>query len=604
VLRSRIARWLPRTIKVRLSLAVAAAIALGSVATAVASAGTTDTVTITSVTPSTNPGQLTISVTSDTALTALKVTLASVTNPDALSFTLADFTEEAGGSDTSGTYQLASPIIMSELPTLGTYAVEVGAVDSGGGVATDNDSSLNWVDQPAITLTASQTTFSYASPSISFSGTLGLTYPDGTADTTTSVSGQPLTLTDSQGSSSAITTGTGGAYQVTVGQPDNNAAYEVSFVATLTIAGATSNDIDVSAVQDPAAVTARASATQLNYGRDLTISGTAGYNPGSGDVPLATDSTVEIFSGPYSSTSNPTPFITTTTNTEGDYGVTFPDRESGGPWYVYAGGLPGSSFLDEVLTLATAETATVNVAYPVSITGLRASLSSFAVLTLTGCLSDSNSGKGYGLPLRVEYAARRTGPWHVLKTVQGTTAKRCGTGPDYGSTFEYRVPVAVAAAYYRLSYPGSSAYQSAATRPVYEAKVLTKITNFVISRHTVARDGTVTVSGRLWKDTKGWQPFSRQKVFIEFLYKGVWYYFPHKPVTSSSGSFRGTFKAYVTAPWIAEYIGSSAYFACASARVDVRVTGTRSAQVLGPAAWPARPFAGEVLADTQVRLAD
>lgn len=600
--RFRIGRWLPRTLKVRLSLAVAAAIALASVATAVASAGTTDTVTITSVTASTNPGQLTISVTSDTALTALKVTLASVTNPDALSFTLADFTEEPGGSETSGTYQLSGPISMVQLPTLGTYTVEVGAVDSGGGVATDDDSSLNWVEQPAITLTASQTTFSYASPSISFSGTLSLTYPDGTADTT-SVTGQPLTLTDSQGSSSAITTGAGGAYEITVGQPDNNAAYEVSFVATLTIAGATSSDIDVSAVQDPAAVTARASATQLNYGQGLTISGTASYNPGSGGVPLTTGSTVEVFSGPYGSTGNTTPFITTTTNTEGDYSVTFPDHESGGAWYVYAGGLPGSSFLDELLTRATAETATVNVAYPVSIAGLRASLSPFAILTLTGCLSDSNSGKGYPLPLRVEYAARRTGPWHVLKTVHGT-AKRCGTSPDYGSTFDYQVPVAVAAAYYRLSYPGSSAYQSAATRPVYEAKILTKITNFVISRHSVARDGTVTVSGRLWKDTKAWHPFSRQKVFIEFLYKGVWYYFPHRPVTSSSGSFGGTFKAYVTAPWIAEYMGSGAYFACATTRVNVRVTGTRSAQVLGPATWPARPFAGDVLADTQVRLAD
>jgi hypothetical protein len=603
VSRFRIGRWLPRTLKVRLALAVAAAIALASVATAVASAGTTDTVTITSVTASTNPGQLTISVTSDTALTALKVTLASVTNPDALSFTLADFTEEPGGSETSGTYQLSGPISMVQLPTLGTYTVEVGAVDSGGGVATDDASSLNWVEQPAITLTASQTTFSYASPSISFSGTLSLTYPDGTADTA-SVTGQPLTLTDSQGSSSAITTGPGGAYEITVGQPDNNAAYEVSFVATLTIAGATSSDIDVSAVQDPAAVTARASATQLNYGQGLTISGTASYNPGSGDVPLTTGSTVEIFSGPYGSTGNTTPFITTTTNTEGDYSVTFPDHESGGAWYVYAGGLPGSSFLDELLTRATAETATVNVAYPVSIAGLRASLSPFAILTLTGCLSDSNSGKGYALPLRVEYAARRTGPWHVLKTVHGTTAKRCGTSPDYGSTFDYQVPVAVAAAYYRLSYPGSSAYQSAATRPVYEAKILTKITNFVISRHSVARDGTVTVSGRLWKDTTGWHPFSRQKVFIEFLYKGVWYYFPHRPVTSSSGSFSGTFKAYVTAPWIAEYMGSSAYFACATTRVTVRVTGARSAQVLGPTAWPARPFAGDVLADTQVRLAD
>jgi hypothetical protein len=604
VSRFRKARWLPRTRKVRLSLAVAAAVALGATATAVAtevaSADTTDTVTITSVTASTNPGQLTISVTSDTALTQLKVTLASVTNSDAHSFALADFTEQDGGSDTSGTYQLSSPITMALLPALGTYTVEVGAVDSGGGVTTDDGTSLAWLEQPAITLSASQTMFSYTSPSILFSGTFSLDYPDGSADTT-SVSGQSLTLADSLGSSSAITTGAGGAYQVTVSQPDSDAAYDVTFGGTGTINAATSNPIDVSAVQDPARVTAQASATQLDYGQDLTISGTASYDPGSGYVPLGS-STVEVFSEPYNSQGTVLS-ATTTTNAQGGYSVTFPDHASGS-WYVYTGGLPGNSFLDQLLTLAAVATAKVNVAYPVSIASLKASLSPFAILTLTGCLHDSNSGKGSGIPLRVEYAARRTGPWHVLKTVDGTGSKLCGTGPDYGSTFDYQVPVAVAAAYYRLSYPGSSAYQSAATRPVYEAKILTKITNFKISRHTVARDGTVTVSGRLWKDAKGWHPFSGQKVLIEFRYKGVWYYFPHKPVTSSSGSFSGTFEAYATAPWIAEYRGGSAYFACATTRVTVRVTAVRSAQVLGPGAWQARPVAGQVLAGTQLRLAD
>jgi hypothetical protein len=600
VSRFRVPSWVPRTRKVRLSLAVGAAVALGTVATAVASAQTSDTVTIDSVTASTDPGQLVISVTSDTALATLSVWLVPVTGSGTpLQLTLANFTLE---SDTSGTSELTSPLTMAELPGLGTYTVEVGATDSGGGVAAPDDStSLYWLEQPTITLSANQTTFSYASPSIVFSGTLSLTEPDGSTDTT-SVSGQQLLLADNQDSStSAITTTSGGAFQATVSQPDNGASYDASLPGTQTIAGATSNSVGVTAVQDPAEVTANASATQVNYGQGVTISGSASYNPGSGFVAL-TGSTVEIFSHPYGFDGLTTPFTTTTTNAEGDYSVTFADQKSG-PWYVYAGGLPGDPGLDDLLAPATETTAPVGVAYPVSITSLRGSLNPFAVLTLTGCLHDSNLGKGYELPLEVQYAARSSGPWHVLRTVQGTTAKLCGTGPDYGSTFDYQVTVAVAAAYYRLTYPGSSAYQAAVSYPVYEAKTLTKITNFKVSRHTVAKNGTVTVSGRLWKDAKGWHPFARQKVFILFHYKGVWYYFPHKPVTSSSGNFSGTFKAYATAPWIAEYMGSGSYYASATARVTVRVTGARSAQVLAPASWLARPFAGEVLAGTQVRLA-
>jgi len=600
VSRFQVHSWLPRTRKVRLSLAVGVAVALGTVATAFASAETSDQVTINSVTASTNPGQLVISVTSDTPLSALTVTLASSSNPDALQLSLAsNFTLESG-SDTSGTYELTDPLTMAEL-ALGTYTVEVGAVDSGGGVATDDGTTLYWLEQPTITLSAEQTTFSYANPSVVFSGTLSLAYPDGTPDTT-SVSGQQLLLADNLDSNTTpATTGAGGAFQVTASQPDSGAFYAVSLPGTLTIAEATSNSIEVSAVQDPAEVTANASATQLNYGQQLTISGVASYNPGSGYVPLA-DSQVEIFSRAYGFDGITTPFTTTTTNAEGVYTVTFDDQTSG-PWYVYAGGLPGDTALDQLLTQATATTAPVDVADAVSITNLQGSLNPFAVLTLTGCLNDSNLGQGYALPLEVQYAAGPDGPWHVLGTVEGVTSKLCGTGPDYGSVFDYQITVAVAAAYYRLSYPGSSSYQGAASGSVYEAKTLTKITNFAISRHTVARNGTVTVSGRLWKDTSGWHPFSGQKVYILFHYKGVWYYFPHLPVTSSSGTFSGSFKAYATAPWIAEYMGAKAYYACATVRITVRVTGARSAQVLTPADWLARPFAGEVLADTQVRLA-
>jgi hypothetical protein len=157
-------------------------------------------------------------------------------------------------------------------------------------------------------------------------------------------------------------------------------------------------------------------------------------------------------------------------------------------------------------------------------------------------------------------------------------------------------------AYYRLAYPGSKDWLPASSKVVHESKILTRITNFTISPRSVGRNGYITVSGRLWKYVKGWHALARQHVWILYHYKGVWYYYLHKPLTSSSGRFSGRFQVYVTAPWIAEYMGGKPYFASATGELRVKMAGAVSASALRDLAGEPTRFAGTVLAGSGPRL--
>jgi hypothetical protein len=530
-----------------------------------------DTVTISSVTSSVSPGQIYVSVTSTTPLTTLNVNVVSGSTV-ALALTISDFTLETGGTDTDGTYELTTNLTMAQLPDYGTYTLEVSAADSGGGTASDDSAALNWLLEPILTFSASETTFTYASPSITFSGALSLFNPDGTAASSALLAGQTLELTGGP-EDQPVTTGTGGAYSITVSQPSDQTFYGVLINSTTTQTSAISPQVYVQAQQDPVIATANVSASQLDYGQTLTITGTVTYNPGSGSVPLA-NSTVQLYGGPYYDSTGP--FMTATANSAGQYSFSFKD-DGTDQWYVYAGGVPGDPFLDLLLSQALVITPSVNVAVPVKITALRGSLSPFGVLTLAGCLGAGGSAFPPALSLQAQYATKTSGPWHTLRTVHGLSGTSCGSGSSLGQTFSYQVPVAVASAYYRLSYAGSSDYEPAVSGVLHEAKTLTRITSFHVSSRSVRKDGYITVSGRLWKYAKGWHPLARQRVWILFHYKGVWYYDGSKPLTNSSGRFSGRFRVYVSAPWIAEYMGGKTYFASATAQVTVKATSASSA---------------------------
>jgi hypothetical protein len=211
---------------------------------------------------------------------------------------------------------------------------------------------------------------------------------------------------------------------------------------------------------------------------------------------------------------------------------------------------------------------------PLKITGTKMSLDPFGILAVKGCLA-ADSSYPQALPLRIQYRVSTGGTWRTLAAVHAhLTGGHCGSGGLRGSAFSNKVLVAVASAYYRLSYAGSADWEPAVSAVAHEAKTLTKITSFTVSPKSVPANGYVTVSGRLWKDHQGWHPLAGQHVWILFYYKGAWYYYISKPLTNSSGWFKGTFQPVVSAPWIAEYMGGSSYFASTSGSIKVTVTGT------------------------------
>lgn len=524
---------------------------------------------------SSTPGVLLVDFQSTTPLTELDVTFTSAAHPDALNLTLADFSLQSG-TTTAGTYALTSPVTDSALP-FDTYDVTATAQDSGGGSTTAGSGGsmlIGWQIQPAISIAASSTTYSYDNPSITFTGTLSETDPDGTPVPAASLAGQTLVLSDQNDDSHSFTTGADGSYSYTLAHPQNGGGYAVSILGTLTTpwSGFGSDMVTVTAVQDPAADTAAASATQLNYGQPLTITGTASYNPGPGYVPLA-NSTVEIYAvnGTQASQGG-APAATGTTDSAGHYSVTFADKSGPTAFEVYAGGLPTGEN-GQVLSQAVATTAKVNLAMPVKFFSLTGSLSAWGQLTLKGCLAVGGTYSPPALPLQVQYAATAGAPWKVLATVKGHfSPTSCGSGGYVGELFTYQVPVAVASAFYRLAYPGSTTYMAGASAVLHESHIVTRITNFAISPHTVAANHDVTVTGRLWDWVNGWHPFARQKIWIFFHYQGAWYYFPAHPVTNSAGWFSGRFAVPVSAPWLAQYDGGGNYFGSYTSTISIRVS--------------------------------
>lgn len=451
-----------RTRVLAIGLAAAAALAITVLPAARADS---DVVTITAVDiPS--PGVISISVTSTTALTKLDMTLTSTAHPNALSFTMADFTAQPGGTDTDGTYTLTSQVTDAQLPSFDSYMIDVTAADSGGSSGTNDTSFLSWFLQSALTISASQTTFDYDNESITLSGTLSLVNPDGTAADPADLAGQQLLLTNNADTAYPITSGAGGNYSYTVGlgQARDDSAYSVMMSATSTTLGSSSALVFITAVSDPAKVTAEVSATQVNRGKTVTVTGTAEYNPGTGFVPLQ-NSTVVAYAGAYDGSSPP--LATAHTSLNGQYTMSVP-MEFPTPLDLYAGGVPGDFFMDQVLSTAVSVTPKVNVALPVKIASLSGSLNHSGTLALKGCLTIVG-GSPYPLPLQVQYSLPG-GRWKLLRTVHGFTGTTCGGAPWYGERFSYKVPVAVASANYRLAYPGSKNYEPAVSNVIHETK--------------------------------------------------------------------------------------------------------------------------------------
>ncbi|MFF0517432.1 hypothetical protein ACFYTC_01900 [Actinomadura nitritigenes] len=117
--------------------------------------------------------------------------------------------------------------------------------------------------------------------------------------------------------------------------------------------------------------------------------------------------------------------------------------------------------------------------------------------------------------------------------------------------------------YWRVRYPGSSAYMALTSNPVYvDVRYGTSIAGFNASPEPVAKGKTITVKGQLFRYLDKKLPGPGASVYLYFQSKGSGTWTQVAVVkTASSGWFSKTFKASKDGTWMAAYKGSSVYLA-------------------------------------------
>jgi hypothetical protein len=521
------------------------------------------------VSPQTNVGLVSVVIASTSPVASMTVSLYQ-NSTDVLDLPMNDFSVPANdGNGQLGVWTLTSPITTSQL-ALGEYGAYVTATDSGGDSVTLGFAGAlefqNMVLFP--TFTSDRTTFDYDHQDVTFSGTATLLAPGGTP---VPFANEPLELIHN-GPTVPMTTDSNGAFTATVHpqqnyyQPDyfileyaGDAQQEIAFNAT--------PSIEISVTQSPVTIQASLAAVNVNQGAPDSVSGTVTYTDNGVTKPL-TGQAISLYGDGLT-------YATTVTDGSGNF--TMPVPTTGVLGYgreIWSVATPNSPLL-----AAGQANLYLTVAYSNAITGFRAKLSSFAVVTYSGCITGADDN------VALEYAAKSTGPWLPLPATSFAYGSRCTQGSARGVLFLGQAIAKLAAAYYRADYVATPNWQGAVSGTVFLRKDLTKITSFSVTPQSVARNGDITVSGRLWaaNDAGKWHAYGHRRVIVVFRYRGVYYQYRHAPVTSSSGSFSGTFPVYVSSRYFAQYNGDSTHFASASRRILVVAAAAALRRALGAA---------------------
>ncbi len=505
------------------------------------------------VSPATDVGLVSVTIAAPSPLTSLDVDIYSPDGTKQLDLTLSEFVQPANdGNGQFGTWTLATPITTSQL-SLGGYSVYMFATDQGGDQVNMYYVGMlaffNVVQYPVFT--ASSTTFNYANQDVTLSGTAMLLAPDGS---TTPFAGKTLALDDPAPTAATVVTGADGSFSVTF-QVTQSGLYSLQYAGDATTEANSTSLVQLTFDTFPVHITATLTAANVNAGASDSITGTVTYTQAGASMPLP-DNTISIYPGAVAQGEEPT--ATAVTDANGNFSMAVPTMYST-DWTVWT---TGTLYFPQTYTTARMTVAAAN-----AITGFAAKMNSFAVVTYAGCIT---GGRG---KVKLEYSTKPTGPWLPLSSTAASTRISC----QQGKRFSGQASAKLTGAYYRAEYVATPTWQGAVSRSVFLHKYPTKISSFRISPRSVARNGTITVSGRLWELTESgkWKPYAHRSVIVVFRYQGTWYRYRHAPTTNSAGRFTGTFKVYASSPFFAQYNGDSTHFACATNRL--RVTAAKAA---------------------------
>jgi hypothetical protein len=562
---------MPRSPRSVIFVLAAAAVGASSVIFGATAAKAADTITVSASSPATAAAKLSVVVDSTTQLqlTSLKVHLLDATNADVMDPAMTTGNANVpitGGYQSTFTVTIAEGTLPAGLP-LGVYTVTVDAADAGTSITGTKAGTLNFVDEPTITISADHMVVSYDAPTVKISGQVTLLAPDGTRSP---YAGSPLMIIPSFGNGViTVNTDASGDYTETVSPLGGDTIF-ATLNPTATMGSAISPTVTFTLHQDPVKVAARLSAKTIVYGTKETLSGTVTYEPGQTYMPLG-HREVQIYG-----TTSANPIATPVTNSNGQFSVVLPKADVSTSWEVDAGGGAGYPYLGPAITYLP-ET----VKLPAAITGFKVTLSQYWQVTVHGCLGLKNGVPAVAVTqvsgVTIQYAERPTGPWYKLGTVKQTNGVECGHA---GVTFSGTLPAQVNYAYYRAYYPGGSGligtdYLPAASGSLLVWKYADRIVNFSVSARAVGANGRLTVKGQLQYYYSNWHAYRNQTVFIVFRPKGssTWYWIV-KPRTNSAGWFSGTFADPVSATWSALFEGNSTHLAASPPGIYVGVTGS------------------------------
>ena len=415
----------------------------------------------------------------------------------------------------------------------------------------------------SITITLSPAVLDYGHQATTVSGIVSTTSgPADNAAVTVSyqnASGQAAQL--------ALTTDTNGGYAGTIADPQA-AAQEVtaSVAATASITSASAS-AELGITQDPVTITASFAEPAVNPGVSDQMSGTASYVSDGATYPLATSQLSITMPGsfPY----DPPSSATVTTRSDGSF--TYTPAPGYGAELTYTVSSAATAYLQ-------AGQATVNVGY-----GWSAEISSFTgklgqdgVLHLSACAGIATvlaDGPLLG-PLDFQYKSGPGARWKTLGTATPHPASYCADAVDLVYSGQFTAPADVA--YYRAYAPTVSGQTSAVSKTIRVWRYRTKITDFTVTPSRAGHGARATVSGRLWQDTKKWEPDRGQKITITFRFHHVTYSYTDWLRTSKSGRFSGRFRVWHTTSLTASYAGASHQFAAVSKTVTVRLSRART----------------------------
>lgn len=524
--------------------------------------------------PVTNVGELTVVTYTMVPVTAVTAHLMTegASPVDTLDPALTETATSSASPYIYETWSVPAPITTGQLP-LGSYSIDVDVTFQDQTTATaDSVGTLNFLNEPQITLTADHTKVGYDyTPTVNLSGSVTILAPDGTqtpyanspVTLTSTFAADPTTVTtDGSGNfTGQVSTQTGGSVVASAGGTG-----DLGYMGTI---------VNLTQVVDPLKLSAHLSLATIRYGGKDTLTGTLSYLPndtGTAYKPLA-GRVVQV-----TSSENPGVVAATAkTNTTGGFSIGLPTAGlTTSTWTVTAGSKAGDHLFGpaQVALLMKVQEAT-------RVTKFHVTLNQFWGLNFSGCL---NLPYRMGAPiqntkgLEFQYSSSPNGPWRTL-VKQVPESGVCGT---QGLWFNWSAVAQQNYAYYRVYYAGyTDPYSGVIYLPSSSAKLLAwkyadRIAGLRVSPRVLSAGQNLTVKGQLQYYHYTWHNYANQLIYIVFRAKGTtaWYWVV-RVRTNSAGRFSATFHDnYGSATWSAVFEGNSTHLAASPVGSYVRVRGS------------------------------